>query len=175
MPTFLSPPTHNAVRSNRKSRTPDACIERIDESLSPNLLQAVQQTRDKGASSWLNAIPIEEHGLALNKQEFRDSLCLRYDLPLPNLPSYCACRETFTVNQTLSCGKGGFVAQRHDTIGDLLTSHIYSVKCAEMWRQSHSCNHSTMKYSTFSPLLQVGREAGYEGRRILDTRCNGIL
>jgi len=26
MPTFLSPPTHNAVRSNRKSRTPDACI-----------------------------------------------------------------------------------------------------------------------------------------------------
>ena len=40
---------------------------RIDESLSPDLLQAVQQTRDKGASWWLNAIPIEEHGLALNK------------------------------------------------------------------------------------------------------------
>ena len=54
-------------------------IDRIDESLSPDLLQAVQQTRDKGASSWLNAIPIEEHGLALNKQEFRDSLCLRYN------------------------------------------------------------------------------------------------
>ena len=158
-------------RAAAKSR-----IERIDESLSPNLLQAVQQTRDKGASSWLNAILIEEHGLALNKQEFRDSLCLRYDLPLANLPSYCACRETFTVNQTLSCRKGGFVAQRHDTIRHLLTSqYIYSVKCAEMWRQSHSRNHSTMKYSTFSPLLQVGREAGYEGRRILDTRSNGIL
>ena len=28
MPTFLSPPTHNAVRSNRKSRTPDACINK---------------------------------------------------------------------------------------------------------------------------------------------------
>ena len=67
-------------RAAAKSR-----IERIDESLSPNLLQAVQQTRDKGASSWLNAIPIEEHGLALNKQEFRDSLCLRYNLPLPNI------------------------------------------------------------------------------------------
>ncbi|CAH3191579.1 unnamed protein product, partial [Porites evermanni] len=53
----------------------------------------VQQTRDKGASSWLNAIPIEEHGLALNKREFRDSLCLRYNLPLPNLPSYCGCGE----------------------------------------------------------------------------------
>ena len=106
-------------RAAAKSR-----IDRIDESLSPDLLQAVQQTRDKGASSWLNAIPIEEHGLALNKQEFRDSLCLRYNLPLPNLPNYCACGEMFTVNHALSCKKGGFVVQRHDTIRDLLTSHI---------------------------------------------------
>ncbi|CAH3185720.1 unnamed protein product, partial [Porites lobata] len=89
-------------RAAAKSR-----IKRIDESLSPDLLQAVQQTRDKGASSWLNTIPIEEHGLALNKQKFKDSLCLRYNLPLPNLPS--------------------FVAQRHDTMRDLLTSHISKV------------------------------------------------
>ena len=109
-------------RAAAKSR-----IDRIDESLSPDLLQAVQQTRDKGASSWLNAIPIEEHGLALNKQEFRDFLCLRYDLPLPNLSSYCACGEMFTVNHALSCKKGGFVAQRHYTIRDLLTSHISKV------------------------------------------------
>ena len=109
-------------RAAAKSR-----IDRIDESLSPDLLQAMQQTRDKGASSWLNAIPIEEHGLALKKQEFRDSLCLRYNLPLPNLPSYCACGEMFTVNHALSCKKGGFVAQRHDTIQDLLTSHISKV------------------------------------------------
>ena len=87
----------------------------------------MQQTRDKGGSSWLNAIPIEEHGLPLNKQEFRDSLCLRYNLPLRNLPSYCACGEVFTVNHALSCKKGGFVAQRHDTIRDLLTSHISKV------------------------------------------------
>ena len=83
-------------RAAAKSR-----IERIDESLSPDLLQAVQQTRDKGASSWLNAIPIEEHGLALNKQEFRGSLYLHF--PLPSLPSYCACGEMFTVNHALSC------------------------------------------------------------------------
>ena len=92
-------------RAAAKSR-----IDRIDESLPPDLLQAVQQTRDKGASSWLNAIPMEEHGLPLNKQEFRDSLFLRYDLPLPNLPSYCACGEVFTVNYALACKKGGFIA-----------------------------------------------------------------
>ena len=109
-------------RAAAKSR-----IDRIDESWSPDLLQAVQRTRDKRVRSWLNAIPIEEHGLALNKQEFRDSLCLRYNLPLPNLPNYCACGEMFTANHALSCKKGGFVAQRHDTIRDLLTSHISKV------------------------------------------------
>ena len=109
-------------RAAAKSR-----IESIDESLSPDLLQVVQQTRDKGASSWLNAIPIEEHGLALNKQEFSDSLCLRYNLPLPYLRSCCACGEMFTVNHALSCKKGDFVAQRHDTIRDLLTLSLIHI------------------------------------------------
>ena len=49
-------------RAAAKSR-----IDRIDESLFPNLVQGVQQTRNKGASSWLNAVPVEEHGLLLNK------------------------------------------------------------------------------------------------------------
>ena len=106
-------------RATIKSR-----IDRIDGALPPELLQTIQQARDKGASSWLNAIPMEEHGMALNQQEFRDSLCLRYNLPLPNLPSHCPCGEHFTVNHALSCKKGGFVAQRHDTVRDLLTSHV---------------------------------------------------
>ena len=77
--------TNCEINAKRRAAA-KSLIDRIDESLSPDLLQAMQQTRDKGSSSWLNAIPIEEHGLALNKQEFRDSLCLRHNLPLPNLP-----------------------------------------------------------------------------------------
>ena len=45
-------------------------METIDASLPSDLLPLVNQARDKGASSWLNAIPLEEQGLVLNKQEF---------------------------------------------------------------------------------------------------------
>ena len=77
-----------------------------------------------GASSWLNAMPLTDQGLALNKQEFRDSLRLRYDLPLVDLPSHCTCGDKFTVCHALSCKKGGFVAQRHDGVRNLLTTFI---------------------------------------------------
>ena len=44
-------------------------MDSIDSSLSPDLLRLVNQSRDKGASSWLNAMPLIDQGLALNKQE----------------------------------------------------------------------------------------------------------
>ena len=48
-------------------------MDSIDSSLSPDLLRLVNQSRDKGASSSLNAMPLTDQGLALNKQEFRDA------------------------------------------------------------------------------------------------------
>ena len=104
-----------------KTASVKARMETIDSSLSNELMRLVNQSRDKGASSWLNAIPLEEQGLAMNKQEFRDSLRLRYNIPLQDLPSFCVCGERFTINHALSCKKGGFVAQRHDGIRDFLT------------------------------------------------------
>ena len=90
-----------------KAENTKSKIESIDASLNPELLRLTQQVRDKGASSWLNAIPLKDQGLTLNKQEFRDSLRLRYNLPLQDLPSTCACGESFNVSHALSCKKGG--------------------------------------------------------------------
>ena len=56
--------------------------DRMDDRLPPDLLLHVNQARNKGASSWLTSLPLQEQGLALNKQEFRDSLRMRYNLPL---------------------------------------------------------------------------------------------
>ena len=89
-------------------------IDSMDSSLSPGLLRLVNQSRDKGASSWLNAMP----------QEFRDSLRLRYDLPLVDLPSPCTFGDKFTGCHALSYEKGGFAAQRHDGERNLLTTFI---------------------------------------------------
>ena len=51
----------------------------------------ILQARDKGASSWLNAMPIGELDFQLNKEEFRDALRLRSNMKLDNLPTYCPC------------------------------------------------------------------------------------
>ena len=89
-------------------------MESIDSNLSPDLLRLVNQSRDRGASSWLNAMPLADQDRAMNEQEFRHSLRLRYNLPLVDLPSLCVSGEKFTEGHALSCKKRDFVAQRHD-------------------------------------------------------------
>ena len=108
-----------------KAENTKSKIESIDASLNPELLRLTQQARDKGASSWLNAIPLKDQGLTLNNQQFRDSLRLRYNLPLQDLPSTCACGEPFNVSHARSCKKGGGVCgstpRRSEKFTDLST------------------------------------------------------
>ena len=74
-------------------------------------------------------MPLREQGLlALNRQEFRDLLRMRYNLPLEELPSSCTCDSAFSVNHALSCKKGGFVAQRHDGIQDTSLESVQHTK-----------------------------------------------
>ena len=65
-----------------------------------NLLQyAVDLTQEKGASSWLTSLPLEEFGFTLHKGAFRDALALRYGWMPSNTPTNCACGTQFTVSQ----------------------------------------------------------------------------
>ena len=84
---------HQALKTaSVKSR-----MESTDSTLPLDLLWSVNQSRDKGASSWLSAVPLADQGLVLNKEEFRDSLRLRYHVPLSDLPSMCVCGEKYSV------------------------------------------------------------------------------
>ena len=68
-----------------------ATANSVKSKLDDNIRRTVTLASEKGASSWLTALPIEQHGFALHKGAFRDALSLRYNWPPSNLPTNCVC------------------------------------------------------------------------------------
>ena len=67
--------TEDKRKRTNQSRQGGALRENMDKIITSSpadILPFVNRARDKEASSWLNAIPLEDEGLVLNKQEFRD-------------------------------------------------------------------------------------------------------
>ncbi|KAL5489466.1 hypothetical protein EMCRGX_G018560 [Ephydatia muelleri] len=67
------------------------------------------------------------HGFHINKGEFRDALCLRYDWSLPNVPQHCSCGKHFSVDHAMTCHLGGFLTVRHNDIRDFTASLLTEV------------------------------------------------
>ena len=84
--------------------------------------------QEKGASSWLTSLPIEEFGFALHKGAFHDALALRYNWQPLCTPSTCGCGAKFSVEHVLSCPKGSFPSIRHNEIRDL-TANLLTEVC----------------------------------------------
>ena len=87
--------------------------------LNGNMRRILDLAQEKGAGAWLTTTPIQSLGFALNKQEFRDAVCLRYGWQVPNTPNFCYCKEENSVDHALSCKMGGYVSMRHNRIRDL--------------------------------------------------------
>ena len=104
--------------------------------MSINLRQALESCQEKGASSWLSAIPIEQYGFALHKTDFTNALCLRYDWIPSHLPSPCVCSKTFSVSHVLSCPHGAFPIIRHNDVRDL-TAKLLSEVCHDVQIEPH--------------------------------------
>ena len=66
-----------------------------------DLKLALKACSEKGASSWVTAVPSFDHGTVLHKGEFTDSVYIRYGWQLPNLPTTCACGISFSVQHAL--------------------------------------------------------------------------
>ena len=92
----------NGIIRQRETRSKRQ-VETIDEKLSPEMIKKITQAWDKGASNWLNVLPLEEtreeEGYLLTKEEFWDSLALRYNRPVPGLSSFCLCGQMFSTVQ----------------------------------------------------------------------------
>ena len=87
-------------------------------SANQRLKNHLMQAREKGASTWLTALPLKSLNYTLNKQEFQDSINLRYGWQIPGMPVYCGCGMKNSVYHNLDCKKGGYVSMRHNAIRD---------------------------------------------------------
>ena len=123
--TYSSETKEEQVRARKDSRTickqqqEATAASKIKDKLPSNLLKALTVSAEKGASSWLSTLPIEEHGFALHKGAFGDALCLRYGWRPTHLPSHCICGREFTIEHALNClGEGfhQFVTTRSETL-----------------------------------------------------------
>ena len=108
--------------------------------LKPTLPSPLQRSmslaQEKGASSWLTALPVMEFSFTLHKSAFRDALCLRYGWLPDCAPTNCDCGTNFSVEHALSCPKGGFPSIRHNEIRDL-TANLLSEVCNNVCTEPH--------------------------------------
>ena len=93
-------------------------LDEIISELEDNKKRSLMAAQEKGASSWLAALPIKRLGYALNKQEFRVAICLKYGWQVSNTPKFCACGSRNTIDHILTCKKGGYVVMRHNALRD---------------------------------------------------------
>ena len=82
-------------------------------------------SNEKNVSNWLTMLPITEHGFELSKQQFWDSVSLRYGWKITNLPTFCQCGSKFDIQHSMNCKKGGCVSIRHNDLRGL-TARIIS-------------------------------------------------
>ena len=116
-----SPTATNEIRAEvdkRNQTRVDDAAKTLESKLPDVTKRAVEQAQLKGASSWLNVLPVEEHGFTLNKGEFRDAIAFRYNKRLRGLPSHCPCGQKYDTTHALNCKRGGFVTMRHNMIRD---------------------------------------------------------
>ena len=100
------------LMKERKNKRIDEDTEALLNSVDDRTKRVIELAQEKGAGAWLTTIqsnPIQSLGFALNKQQFRDALCLRYGWRVPNTPNYCHCKKENDVDHALNCKTGGYV------------------------------------------------------------------
>ena len=81
-------------------------------SIKPSLLEQqrllVEVAGDGGRSTWLGTpSTVLSPSSIFNKNDFRDALCLHYDLTLSSVPSSCVYGPDMTTCHTFTCSSGG--------------------------------------------------------------------
>ena len=115
-----------AVSQEKRQHTVDEA-EHLLKEVPDHLAKMVNLAAEKGASSWLTALPIDEHGFYLQKTAFCDANCLRYGWMPEQLPDKGTCGSQFSVEHALMCSHSGFKFLRHNEIGELTAKLLTEV------------------------------------------------
>ena len=161
-----------------KHRAHDEVAATLCQSLPVGLQRIVALSSEKGASSWLSALPVEEHGFALHKGAFRDALCLRYGWLPSGLPTQCVCGQGFSVDHSMNCPTGGYPTLRHNELRDF-TAVILSEVCTDVCVEPplQSLSGETLTYATANredgarlDVSAVGFWGGHHQRAFFDVK-----
>ena len=137
--------------------------------MSQDLQRAAELASEKGAYSWVTALPFAAHGFALHKSAFRDALCLRYNWTHADLPRVYVCGAAFTTDHALSCPTGGVTIIWHNEVHDLTASLLTEVchdVCIEPRLQALSGETMSTHSATTedNARLDVAASGFWEGR-----------
>ena len=80
------------------------------------LQRTIDMLSTECSSLWLTALPIQEQGFYLNKQEFQDASRLRYGWELARVLSHCACRASFSADHAMIYHHGGLTFIYHNEL-----------------------------------------------------------
>ena len=97
---------------NRDDTAEDA--EALKVRLTSGQQNAMEQASERVASTWLTAIPMAKYGFGLQKQAFRDALCLRFGWTPERLSSHCSCGEVVEEGARLDIRAQGFLGQEQE-------------------------------------------------------------
>ena len=126
---------------------------------STSLQYSTDLPQEKGASTWLTSLPLQEFGFALHKCTFQDALTLRYNCQPLQAPSTCASGTKFSVEHALRPKKGGFPSIQHNEIRDLTANLLTEVYT--MWALSQIFSQLRKRCSPVPLRILLMVQAGY--------------
>ena len=117
------------MKKKRRNQLNDDAA-RIHSELNAPLKRSVDLAKDKGASSWLPALPLENQGFSLYRSAFRDALALQYNWLPDRMPNKCACVSHSPLSTLCHVPKEPFLFIATMRFGISLAA--FCLKCAMM-------------------------------------------
>ena len=118
------------VRQNHKEKLNSTITSLHDSITDSSLLRCLEVASEPGASSWLTALPIKEHGFVLQKVL---SMMLYAFVMVGLLFIYhlSVCGSNMSIEHALNCKCGGFPYLRHNELRDI-TADLLTEICPDV-------------------------------------------